>query len=238
MLVCEAEGHTFIGSYLTDRSVVLDLGANHGKFTAIIVNQFRCRSICVEANPKLQRSLQECGAHRVVEKAISGIGGSVAFCIHGNSESSTLLSDRGDDDRIETITVDAVPLEQLVCELSLDRLDLVKVDIEGAEIPMFDSCSDEFLKRVGQFTIEFHDFNGLIARSDAQRIVRRLQRLGFFCVNMWRTSYGDTLCINQRSLPLTTAQRFRLKYGTRNALILKRLWARMFGGPNSEHAAA
>ena len=229
MQICNAEGHTFIGGCLTEHSVVLDLGANHGDFAAYIRANFPSRVVSVEANPQLAKQLKDRGAGEVVAKAISDKAGQLPFRIHSNDESSTLLSTVRAGD-VETIMVPTIPLPQLASDLGLEVIDLVKVDIEGAEIAMFDVCSDAFLTRVGQFTVEFHDFNGLVARADVRRVLDRLSRLGFLCVNMWRTAYGDTLCVNTSLCPISTIQKLRLQHATRVSLMLKRAWTRMFSG--------
>src|SRR5688572_21861845 len=52
-LLNEINGHTLIGSELSDRSVVIDLGAHRGAFAHGVMNAFGCRCIAVEANPML-----------------------------------------------------------------------------------------------------------------------------------------------------------------------------------------
>ncbi len=51
-----------------------------------------------------------------------------------------------------------ITFRELRRRAGVDRIDLLKIDIEGAEIGMFDDCTDEELSSIGQITVEFHAF--------------------------------------------------------------------------------
>jgi hypothetical protein len=95
------------------------------------------------------------------------------------------------------IKTPAKNLEELIADLGLNSVDLLKCDIEGAEIDVLDACSDEFFKKIAQITVEFHDARGLTPRSEVKRIIRRLRGLRFFPVRMSGKSYLDTFFINR-----------------------------------------
>ena len=50
-----------------------------------------------------------------------------------------------------------VALEKFCQEREIKAIDLLKVDIEGAELELFENFSIEFLEKIRQVTIEFHD---------------------------------------------------------------------------------
>jgi FkbM family methyltransferase len=52
--------------------------------------------------------------------------------------------------------VNALTLEMFLRQNAISRVDLLKMDIEGSEIDVFEGATDEDLQRVDQFTIEFH----------------------------------------------------------------------------------
>ena len=52
-------------------------------------------------------------------------------------------------------------LAGIVCELGVTDIEVLKMDIEGAELEVIDSLDDEFLRNISQITIEFHDFLGV-----------------------------------------------------------------------------
>lgn len=51
--------------------------------------------------------------------------------------------------------VRAVTMRTLLAEMNIDRVDLLKVDIEGAEKEVFETC--DWMERVGVLIIEIHD---------------------------------------------------------------------------------
>ena len=93
--------------------------------------------------------------------------------------------------------------EFLAREVLGKPIDLVKMDIEGAEIEVIDSLDDDLIKQVGQWTIEFHDFSGLASASDVRRCVDRIAGLGFHEL-FWskRRNTADVLLVNKNRLPL------------------------------------
>jgi len=54
-------------------------------------------------------------------------------------------------------TVPAVTLPQILAESGEDRIDLLKLDIEGAERELFSESCEEWLPKVGMIVIELHD---------------------------------------------------------------------------------
>lgn len=67
-------------------------------------------------------------------------------------------------------------------ENGIDSSDLLKIDIEGAEIELFNSTSDEVIKNIDQITVEFHDFiDELNIKKDVDKIKKRMEILGYYC---------------------------------------------------------
>jgi FkbM family methyltransferase len=64
-------------------------------------------------------------------------------------------------------------------EVAGRTIDLVKMDIEGVEIEVIASLDDDLIRRVGPWTIEFHDFMGKLSVCDVKQCVERIARLGF-----------------------------------------------------------
>jgi FkbM family methyltransferase len=53
--------------------------------------------------------------------------------------------------------VDAITVKDILCRLNTDHIDLLKIDIEGAERQLFSEGSDEWLGQVRFIIIELHD---------------------------------------------------------------------------------
>jgi FkbM family methyltransferase len=115
--------------------VVLDVGTHLGVFTRLALRANAARVIAIEADPTNARCLRktfarEIAASRVtvVEAAAWDRSGTVTFAsdpAHGTLGSA--VSDRG------TLQVRSVTLDEVVRDLGLQRVDYVKMDIEGAE---------------------------------------------------------------------------------------------------------
>lgn len=209
------EGHSFDAAGLSSKSVVLDLGANHGRFSECIAKLTNCRCIAVEANPGLCEHIRQHTNVEVLECAVAGSAGRVTLRVNQCSESSTILNVARAED-MHSVEIEAKTVEQISQLAGVRAFDLVKVDIEGAEIEMFDQCSDDWIRSVSQFTVEFHDFNGLVPKRDVLRVIRRLERLGFFTVPFWMRTYGDTWFVNRNKHPASLSDLLWLRYVTRN----------------------
>ncbi len=101
--------------------------------------------------------------------------------VSGNSEASSIYSTIAAEHGIRhTETCDAITLQEFLARENIKEIDLLKVDIEGSEEPLFDSTPDDLLRKIRQITIEFHDFvPGSITTQTVNRILRRLESLGF-----------------------------------------------------------
>jgi hypothetical protein len=122
-------------------------------------------------------------------------------------------------------------LQELIEELGWARVDLLKIDIEGAEIEMLASCPDDLLRRIAQISVEFHDFCGIIAPTEVRATLARLQKLGFRYVRMSRVGHQDTWIINQSMLGISMAELLLTRYVVRNWMGLTRMVARQFHRP-------
>jgi FkbM family methyltransferase len=178
------ETHTFFPDRLGPASVVVDLGANCGRFSRKIAQRYGLRAFGVEANPALYANLQAMeadspgGRVRFFNFAISNQDAPVCLHVSGEIETSSIASSAVPDARGQT-TVPGKTLATFLREIDVSRVDLLKVDIEGAEVGMFRTTSDELLRNIGQITIEFHDHHRFMSVRDFEEIRDRLFSAGF-----------------------------------------------------------
>ena len=189
-------GHTFLPSLIGPASVVLDIGANQGQFARAIVRDFDCRVHAVEPNPYLCASLQELAipgltVHGV---ALAGTRGLRPFLVMNNSEASHVAS--ASDSKEGTVQVQAITLEDLISQIRANAsIDLIKMDIEGAELDVLEQVPAGLLERVRQLTIEFHQFVYPESRVRVEAVKKRFSNLGFWVVDFSRTNY-DVLFVH------------------------------------------
>lgn len=188
--------HTIVPSLLSRDSVVLDLGANRGRFARAVTDSFGCLCYSVEAVPELCASIQETATLIPINRAICATRQIVMINVSSEADSSSLLPI--DASKItHQVAVQGCDLQSLLAEYKIERIDLMKIDIEGSEVAMFDSLSDQSLARVRQMTVEFHDFCGLVTAAEVARITQRLKKLGFYHVRFSRRYNSNVLFINK-----------------------------------------
>lgn len=204
-------------------TVVLDLGANRGVFSRAMVERYGCQVYAVEANPYLCDELR-LGGIRTEHVAVSDASGPVSFAICEDGEWSSLHGG-GPIPVVERLTVEAVTLADLLERLNLARVDILKLDVEGAEVPILMSAPDDLLMASEQVTVEFHDFHGFTPRSQCEDVIRRMESLGFRTISVLRETYGDVLFVNRDRIRLLG--QLHAKYWTRNWWGLRRVMSRM-----------
>jgi FkbM family methyltransferase len=139
--------------------VVLDVGANKGRFGCGIAAAFPVKVIAVEANPSLTPLLRQQGI-QVIECALGPRDGPADFNIGHNDEASSVRTPQGGDAHLvirQKVHVVMKTLKTLLAEQKISRAACVKLDIEGTEIDVLMSVGAAASEIAPQWTVEFHD---------------------------------------------------------------------------------
>jgi FkbM family methyltransferase len=197
-------GHSVLRSRLHARSVVVDLGTNRGAFATAISKAAGCRVYCAEPNPRLYEELARRPGLTAFNVAIAPSSGRVRFNLADNDECSSLF-----DPTVSAVS-SAIECEALTLIDFLDRIDaahidLLKVDIEGAELDLLTDTKPSVLARIDQIAVEFHESIGLGTVQDIRNIIRRLERLGFRAFRGSFTDFSDVLFVHPGRLGLGPA---------------------------------
>jgi FkbM family methyltransferase len=132
------------GLVLAEDDVVLDVGANVGLMTiGFAVLAPRGRVVAVEPSPRtfpfLVRNVESAGLANVeeVQTAASDRSGTVAFVDSSWFSAGSFVKNAtmASDIHGAGVSVRAEPIDQIVDELGLDRVDFLKLDVEGHELP-------------------------------------------------------------------------------------------------------
>jgi FkbM family methyltransferase len=212
-------GHSFIAAPIGPRSTVIDLGANNGDFTRGMWKTFGSRCIAVEPTPTLAERLRSIRDIEVCDCAVGDRDQVADLHIFSNSEKSN-LSGRSDESETEVAKVRVITFEHLLKEAAIDRVDLLKVDIEGAEVMLFDSIPDYVLERINQISVEYHDFCGLVSTEEIRRIRLRLHSAGFYEI-CFGPGYFNTLYVRRGAPKAGAMRRLYVKHIVKNA---RSLW--------------
>ena len=105
-----------------------------------------------------------------------------------------------------TVTVAGITLENFIKQQQIGVIDFLKVDVEGAEIEIFDSLKDETLLSMKQIAVEFHDFcKGLDIKDSIIKLKKRFKKLGFLRIS-FKNNY-DVLFLNKHKIKFSLPEK-------------------------------
>ncbi len=158
---------------------ILDCGANVGIVTLYFRRQHpSARITAFEADPAiaaaLSRNIEDNGLSQVdvVAAAVWDEAGETTFAAEGSDAGSVASEYRGDSER--RIVVPAVRLRDTIA--AEEHVDLLKLDIEGAEHRVLADCEPE-LHRVNAIAVELHSFD--VRKRKTPATLELLSRAGF-----------------------------------------------------------
>jgi len=207
--------HAFLSGPIRPDSVVWDLGANQGEFCLSMAGKYGCRVLAAEPVPELAAALTgRSPLVTVMQNAVGGTDAVVTFdydlskdktgSMMGLDVVGGLLNDTS---TLKRVSVQMLSLQSLFGRTAEARVQLLKVDIEGAELNMLLDTPAELLQRCDQITVEFHDYWYPELRERTEQAKRRLRTLGFHMIR-FTPNNKDVLFVNTRSLPLSGLQKF------------------------------
>src|SRR5262249_29100077 len=201
--------HTVHPRYLGPQSQVLDLGANYGLFAKAITARFGCRCIAVEPSPEPFAAIAETPLISKLQAAAASKSGTAPFHVATDSIFSSLYPTSS---VVRVIEVPALSLSDLFDLVETRPLDLLKMDVEGAEIELLNTCPPSVLQQIRQITVEFHDHNGVTPASEVSSTLACLHKHGFFSVRMSRHGHHDTWLINRNLCDISAAELKFIEY--------------------------
>jgi len=205
------DGHTLLRAGLKPGISVIDIGANRGGFSSALRAVVPGTYHAVEANPELIPSLEGGLYDSVRHCAVTDGATSATLHTAQNDQASSILSlEESVFDATDAIEVPGRSLDS-VLEQFPGFLDVVKVDIEGAEIAALRTLSAETARRIGQMTVEFHCADvfgfGSDSERDAADTIATLQSRGFLpCV--FAPYKMDVLFVNREHFRISDAQAY------------------------------
>lgn len=169
-------------------AVVVDAGCSYeADFSVYMIREHGVRAFGVDPTRKHGPALQElerrfAGRFNHVPCAIVAVGGSLTFHESKENESGSIFSDHVNmlHDGTVSYDVEALTLKSLLARIGVDAVEILKLDLEGAEYDLLGAVEREQLRPFKQIFVEFH--HHAVDRyeiADTRRLVSRILSFGF-----------------------------------------------------------
>ena len=188
MGVYEPQETLVLRSILDPGKVFVDVGANWGYFTLIAASLVgdRGRVLSFEPQPSLhgmlQRNLLLNRQSQIAARQLAIAGEEGEMRLSGFSESNwgvSRLLGAGEEDP-EAISVPVQRLERALANENIDHVDLLKIDVEGAEALILPTLkSDLDRRRFDWILVEFHPSALLDRKTSAEELIRLVLDRGY-----------------------------------------------------------
>lgn len=188
-LGCDYERY---GCYIKEGDVVLDIGANIGIFAHRAEIRGASKVICFEPlTPTYECLVKNKGEKTITYK--NAVGGNINYLkfkldsdftnTGGGTHIDNII---GDQKIIYTENVFVININNIF-ESFNNKIDFVKIDIEGGEVDLLTSITDKNLKSIRCLSSEFHNtYNGF--DEFQENFINRMNNLGF---NYFVLYHGD-----------------------------------------------
>lgn len=172
--------------------VIIDVGAHHGEYAVLLGGLLKARGggvlIAIEpdiANVAILRSnigrndLQD--VVQVVESAVSDVSGEMDFVSNG-SEGHLLVGEYAE--KVVSSKIKVETIRNILTRFQLDKVDLLLVDVEGAELPVLRGYPWDSMQPAMIFC-ELHPYNWSMFGYSGREMTEFLKSHHYRCLDMY-----------------------------------------------------
>ena len=180
-------------SKLNSNSVVYSVGVGSNiDFDLALIEELKLAVYAFDPTPRSIEWIKKQSLSKSFKFIPVGLGsndGEMEF-FPPRKESSTHFSpiDRYDNLGVETIKAPVKTLKSLAQEFGHQTIDLLKMDIEGAEYDVIDNLEEQGVE-INQILIEFHHMYKGISLDDTKNAIEKLRKLGFELFHISQRTY-------------------------------------------------
>jgi FkbM family methyltransferase len=177
---------------LNENSVIIDAGANIGRFIKDLREFVNCKVYAIEPCRRCIPELSKIENIELINKALVGkdYTGPIKFYQHTNTEGSNIFNNYSGRTR-RTYNVDTLGINEIFLELKLKTVDFFKIDIEGEELNVLKNVTLKNALRIKQLSVEVHQF---VSLEETMEVLKKLEfevknyprDEGFPLVRAWR----------------------------------------------------
>ena len=143
-------------------SVIVDLGSNIGATLIDLSLRYPDSKIIGyemnRANFEIaEKNTRGFGNIKIIHQAIWNRSCEINYDLENQSDAFTVLSSKESIYKSEKVLCTTLP--ELFISNKIEKIDFLKMDIEGAELDIFDSPDIQWLKKVKSINIEFHNID-------------------------------------------------------------------------------
>lgn len=136
---------------LNNESIVVDLGARHGDWSDLIRNTYNPKIYCFEVVPQFCNQLNNKG-YNIFCVAVSNKKEKIKLGIF-ESEASIFYTE-------SDFEADAISASEIFNLIKKDHIDLIKINVEGAEYKILNELIDNnHIAKINNIQVQFHLFD-------------------------------------------------------------------------------
>lgn len=173
---------------IDSNDIVVDIGANIGIFSILAANQTNNLIYAFEPVPEnvklLKKNIRANGLKNVNvnEIAVCSSPGPKKLYLNNNAGGHSLFDHNKSEPLKNCLTIAATTLQDILDRNNLARVNFLKIDCEGAEGVILKSTAREYLQKIEQIALEFHDNVSVLNHCQIQDI---LHQAGFATRLKW-----------------------------------------------------
>jgi len=166
-------------SEIKPTDIIVDIGSHIGSFS-VFCSQYAKKVISYEASPLNYKlfvenirlnSIKNIDAHNI---AVYSKKCKINFFHDKENTGGNSLFLKNQKQKMQ---INAIPLSQIIIDRKLNKIDFLKMDIEGAEYDVLLNTPKKYLNKISKIALEYHDY--LPTNHNVQELKNFLEKNGF-----------------------------------------------------------